>query len=183
MKIKKICCFLSSLALIAGLIACGNDTSETGSMAPAGQPSGEASGTFSDAARSESGSHGTTSKSSGGSTRAMVPFTGLKVEKSTAENGYTVGELFAKAADLNNQKITVQGQVVKISRNIMGRNWIHIQDGSGDPMKNTHDLVVTSSALVEKGAVVALEGVLAADKDFGSGYRYDVIVEDAVVVK
>ena len=183
MKIKEICCFLSSLALIAGLIACGNDTPETRSMAPAGQTSEEAPGAFSDTGRSESVSHGMTSNSSGGSTRAIVPLIGAKVEKSTAENGYTVAELFAKAANLNNQKVTVQGQVVKISRNIMGRNWIHLQDGTGDPMKNTHDLVVTSSALVEKGTVVSLEGVLAADKDFGAGYRYEVIIEQAVIVK
>jgi hypothetical protein len=50
----------------------------------------------------------------------------------------------------------------------MGRNWIRIQDGTGDPMKNTHDLVVTPFALVEKGTVMSLEGVLAEDKDFGS---------------
>jgi hypothetical protein len=183
MKIKKIFCFLSSLALIAGLIACGNDAPETGSMAQAGRSSEEAPGTFSDMARSEGVSHGMGSKSSGGSSSAIVPLAGAKVERSTAENGYTVGELFARAADLNKQKVTVQGQVVKISRNIMGRNWIHIQDGTGDPMKNTHDLVITSSALVEKGSVVSLEGVLAADKDFGAGYRYDVIIENAVVVK
>ena len=183
MKIKKIFCVLNSLVLIAGLIACGNDTSETRSMTPAGQTSGEAPGTFSDAAQSEGGSHGMTSKSTGGSSSAIVPLAGAKVERSTAENGYTVGELFARAADLNKQKVTVQGQVVKISRNIMGRNWIHIQDGTGNPMKNTHDLVITSSALIEKGSVASFEGVLAADKDFGAGYRYDAIIEDAVVVK
>lgn len=77
----------------------------------------------------------------------------------------------------------VKGQVVNISPNIMGKNWIHIQDGTGDAAKNTHDLVVTSAVLVERGAVVSLEGVLAADKDFGFGYRYDVIIENAVVVK
>jgi len=65
----------------------------------------------------------------------------------------------------------------------MGKNWHHIQDGTGDPATNTHDLVVTSSAIVKKGNIISFEGVLAADKNFGSGYRYDVIIEDAVVVK
>jgi len=65
----------------------------------------------------------------------------------------------------------------------MGKNWIHIQDGTGDPTTNTHDLVVTSSAIVEKDTVISLEGVLAAGKDFGAGYRYDVLIEDAVVVE
>jgi len=146
--------------------------------APAG-----AGGSASDAAQSGVGPQHMTSQASGGSSGAIVSFTGVKVEKSTAQNGYTVGELFAKAVDLNNRKVTVKGRVVKVSPNIMGKNWLHIQDGTGDPTNNTHDLVVTSSAIVEKGTIVSLEGVLAADKDFGFGYRYDVLIEDAVVVK
>ena len=142
-----------------------------------------AGGSSADAVQSGGGPHGMTSQSSGGSARAIVSFTDVKVEKSTAQNGYTVGELFDKAVSLNNQKVTVKGMVVKISPNIMGKNWLHIQDGTGDPSKNTHDLVVTSQALAEKGTIISLEGVLAADKDFGFGYRYDVLIEDAEVVK
>ena len=126
--------------------------------------------------------HGLTTQTPG-SSHPTVPFTKLKVEKSTAQNGYTVAELFAKGASLNKQKVTVKGQVVKINPDIMGRNWLHIQDGTGDPAKNTHDLVVTSADIAEKGAIISVEGILAADKDFGSGYRYDVIVEDAVLMK
>lgn len=154
-----------------------------GSENDAVQTPAVAGGSSSDAVQSEGGPHGMTSQSSGGSARAIVSFTGVQVEKSTAQNGYTVGELFDKAVSLNNRKVTVKGMVVKISPNIMGKNWIHIQDGTGDPSKNTHDLVVTSSALVEKGTIISLEGVLAADKDFGFGYRYDVLIEDAVVVE
>ena len=137
----------------------------------------------SDVIRSGMPAHGLTSQSSGGSNRATVPFTDLKVEKSTAQNGYTVEELFEKAASLNGQKVTVKGQVVKVNPEIMGKNWLHIQDGTGDPAKSTHDLVVTSADIAEKGAIISIEGILAADKDFGSGYRYDVIVEDAVLMK
>jgi hypothetical protein len=139
--------------------------------------------TGSDVTRSGMPPHGLTSPSGGGSDRAMVPFTDLKVEKSTAQNGYAVGELFEKAASLNGQKVTVKGQVVKVNPDIMGRNWLHIQDGTGDPAKSTHDLAVTSADIAEKGAIISIEGILAADKDFGSGYRYDVIVEDAIIVK
>jgi hypothetical protein len=144
---------------------------------------GGANGSSSGAVHSAVSSHGMTSQSSGGSTRAIVSSTGVKVEKSTAQNGYSVGELFAKAVNLNDQKVTVKGRVVKISPNIMGKNWLHIQDGTGEPTKNTHDLVVTSSAIAEKGTIISLEGVLAASKDFGFGYKYDVLIEDAVVVK
>jgi hypothetical protein len=145
---------------------------------PAGAGSSSA-----DVAQSAGSLNGMTSQSSGGSSRAIASFAGVKVEKSTAENGYTVAELFDKAAELNNRKVTVKGMVVKISPNIMGKNWIHIQDGTGDPSKNTHDLVVTSQTMAEKGSIVSLEGVLAADKDFGFGYKYDVLIEDAVVVE
>jgi hypothetical protein len=144
---------------------------------------GGANSSSSDAVQSEVGAHGMTTQASGGSTRAIVSFRGVKVAKSTAQNGYTVGELFANAVNLKDQKVTVKGQVVKISPNIMGKNWLHIQDGTGDPTTNTHDLVVTSSAIAEKGTIISLEGVLAADKDFGFGYKYDVLIEDAVVVK
>ena len=136
----------------------------------------------SDVTRSGMAAHGQTPQTRS-SSHATVPFTKLKVEKSTAQNGYTVGELFAKGASLNKQKVTVKGQVVKVNPDIMGKNWLHIQDGTGDLAKNTHDLVVTSADIAEKGAIISLEGILAADKDFGSGYRYDVIVEDAVLMK
>ena len=63
----------------------------------------------------------------------------------------------------------------------MGKNWVHIQDGTGDPKGNTHDLVVTTQDDAAKGDIVTVSGVVAADKDFGAGYRYDVIVEDAKI--
>jgi hypothetical protein len=105
----------------------------------------------------------------------QIALKGVKVEKSDAQNGHTVGELFAKAASLNGQKVTVKGQVVKVSPNIMGKNWHHIQDGTGDPATNTHDLVVTSSAIVQKGSIISFEGVLAAGGGQKSFLRRDPI--------
>ncbi|GAB4346058.1 MAG: hypothetical protein Kow0089_23260 [Desulfobulbaceae bacterium] len=119
--------------------------------------------------------------SSGGSQAAITPAEDVKVDKAEGENAYTVGELHEKKAELDKQKVRVRGKVVKFSPMIMGKNWIHLQDGSGDQAAKTHDLVVTTQAQAEKGAVVEVEGTLAADRDFGSGYRYDVIVEDAEV--
>ncbi|MDH5523978.1 MAG: DNA-binding protein [Desulfobulbaceae bacterium] len=118
-----------------------------------------------------------------GSGKAVVPFVDLKVAKAGGDNGYTVSELFAKAAELNGKKVRLAGQVVKFSPGIMGKNWLHLQDGSGDPNASTHDLVVTTSQEAASGDVVTVEGVLAADKDFGYGYKYNVIVEDVVVTK
>lgn len=119
-----------------------------------------------------------------GSTKAVVPAADIKCDKAAGKNGYRVGDLFAQAAKLNGKEVEVRGKVMKVSTAIMGRNWIHLQDGSGDPKQNTHDLVVTSkSAKPEKGEVVTVKGVLHANKDFGAGYKYVAIVEDAEIVQ
>lgn len=122
-------------------------------------------------------------ESSGGSSGAVVPFSEIVVEKSEAANGYKIEEIFAKAIDLNGKKIQVRGKVVKFSPMIMGTNWLHIQDGSGNPMHNSHDLVITSDETVDVGQVVVLEGILSSEKDFGAGYKYAAIIEKATVVK
>lgn len=119
---------------------------------------------------------------SGGSIGAIAPFTEVKVEKAAGENGYTVEEIFNKKEELNGKTVRIQGKVVKYSPMIMGRNWIHMQDGSGDPMANTHDLVITTSEEVKNGDVITVEGVLSANKDFGAGYSYEAIVEEAKTV-
>ena len=118
---------------------------------------------------------------SGGSSGAVVPQGDFTVEKAEGESSYTVEEIFEQAKDLNGKTVRVKGKVVKFSPNIMGRNWIHLQDGTGNPLKNSHDLVVTSEAAVETGQVVVAEGTLAAEKDFGAGYKYDAIIEQANV--
>ena len=96
-----------------------------------------------------------------------------------AEGGQTVADLFAKKADLDGKPVKVRGKVVKFSPEIMGKNWIHLQDGTG--AAGTNDLTVTTSAMVKKGDTVIISGVLVIDKDFGYGYAYDVIIEDAEV--
>jgi len=118
---------------------------------------------------------------SSGSAGAVVAFADLKIEKAAGDNAQTVADAFANATTLNEKPVAIKGQVVKISRNIMGKNWLHLQDGTGDPNSATHDLVVTTAGEAEKGAIVTIEGTLYADKDFGSGYKYSVIVEDAVI--
>lgn len=119
---------------------------------------------------------------SAGSQGAVVPFTETEVEKAEGENSFTVAEIFDQAKELNGKKVRVRGQVVKFNANIMGRNWLHLQDGSGDPMQNTHDLVVTTTDQLNGPKVITIEGVVAADKDFGAGYKYVVLIEDSTIV-
>lgn len=118
-----------------------------------------------------------------GSAGAIAPMVAaIKVEKAAGPNGYTVEEIFTQGEALAGKTVRIKGQVVKVNMQIMARNWVHIQDGSGNPMKNTHDLVVTTQDDVEEGKPVTFEGVVAFEKDFGYGYKYDVLVEDAKIV-
>lgn len=95
--------------------------------------------------------------------------------------GYTVAEIFGNVAELDGKKVKIRGRVVKFTPNIMGTNWIHIQDGTGST--KSHDLTVTTSAAVKVDDLIVVEGTLANDKDFGAGYRYPAIIENAKVTK
>ena len=96
-----------------------------------------------------------------------------------AEGGKTIAELFAAKADLSGKEVTLRGKVVKFIPNIMGKNWLHLQDGSGDAFAGTDDLTVTTKVIAKVGDTVLVSGPVTLDKDFGAGYKYDVIIEDA----
>ena len=97
-----------------------------------------------------------------------------------AEGGKTVGEIYAEKDTLADQPVAVRGKVVKVNADIMGKNWIHVQDGSGT--EGANDLTVTTAGtLPNVGDTVLVSGKLSLNKDFGMGYQYPVIVEDAEV--
>lgn len=93
----------------------------------------------------------------------------------------SVAEIYAGAAKLEGQRVRIRARVVKSMPNIMGRTWLHVQDGTGDSAKGDHDLVVTTTAEPTIGQTVVLDGLLVRNKDLGSGYHYDVLLEDARV--
>ncbi len=95
------------------------------------------------------------------------------------EGGVTIEALYAKKDELAGQSVAVRGKVVKFNPGIMARNWIHLQDGTG--AAGTNDVTVTTQGMVSVGDVVVVRGTLTIDKDFGAGYRYDLIIEDATV--
>lgn len=106
--------------------------------------------------------------------------TDVHVEK--AAGGMTVAEIWAQKSKLNNTEVVVRGKVVKFRPEIMGVNWLHIQDGTGSPASGNNDLTVTTSEVVAQGDTVTVKGTVAAEKDFGAGYKYPVIVEKAKVL-
>lgn len=106
---------------------------------------------------------------------AAIDLSGIK----RAANGQTVAEIFSDKAKLVGKAVSVRGRVVKFNANILGKNWLHIRDGSGT--EGTNDVTITTSATAKVGDLVVISGKLSADRDFGSGYRYGLIVEDAAV--
>ncbi len=117
-----------------------------------------------------------------GNTAAISPGgKNIKVVKAAGPDAYTVAEIYEKRAALHEKTAVIRGKVVKVSAGIMGKNWIHLQDGTGDAGKGTNNLVTTSQELPAVGDVVTMKGTIYLDKDFGSGYKYAVIMEKAVM--
>ena len=98
-----------------------------------------------------------------------------------AKAGKLVSEIISGAAKLAGKEVTVRGKVVKYNADIMGKNWLHVQDGSGSAAKKDNDLLVTTVADVKVGDMVLVTGKVAVNQDFGAGYKYAVMVADAQV--
>jgi hypothetical protein len=105
------------------------------------------------------------------------------VAKAEGADARTVAETFADRASLAGKSIVVSGRVVKFTAGVLDRNWLHIQDGSGNATNGDHDLTVTTGETVQVGEVVTVRGVVAVDRDFGAGYAYPVLVEQASVAR
>lgn len=106
----------------------------------------------------------------------------VKVARASGADARTVAEIFAQRTTLKEKPVTVRGKVVKFNEGIMSRNWVHLRDGSGTANKD-NDITVTTSDKAAVGDVVVVKGIVRVDKDFGAGYAYPVIVEDAKLSK
>ena len=93
----------------------------------------------------------------------------------------TIGDLYKEKAALNGKLVKLQGKVVKVNNQIMQRNFLHLQDGSGSPDDGSNDITVTSQDTANVGDQVVVTGTLVLDHDFGSGYKYPVLVEKASI--
>lgn len=111
-----------------------------------------------------------------GSAKAKASKMSEVVEKTKDE--LTVANLFSNKESYANKSVVIKGKVVKYNSGIMNKNWLHIQDGTDS--NGNYDLTVTTLAEFKVGDIVTLEGKIALDKDFGYGYVYDVLLEDAV---
>ncbi|WP_157493563.1 hypothetical protein [Draconibacterium sediminis] len=113
--------------------------------------------------------------------QGKVAVSDAEVEIEKEEGDLSIADVFANKADYSNKEFEIKGAVVKVNEQVMGKNWVHIQDGTGTG--SNFDLTITTQADVKVGDVVTFKGKLTLEKDFGAGYFYDVIMEDGTLVQ
>ena len=111
---------------------------------------------------------------------AAATMTDVSVE--AVEGGQDIASVYANKDSLAGQQVSLRGKVVKYNSGILGWNFLHIQDGSGDVADGSNDLTVTSHAETAVGDTVVVSGTVILDKDFGAGYSFPVLLEDASIV-
>ena len=104
----------------------------------------------------------------------------IKQKVEPLAGGKTVKDIFASSNELSGKTVRIRGEVVKVNSGIMGRNWIHIQDGTSN--NGQYDLLVTSNQNAKTGDIAIFEGQVSINKDFGAGYKYPVMIENAKIV-
>ncbi len=105
----------------------------------------------------------------------------IKVSKAEGKDAYTIEEIYSKKETLENNPVRVRAKVVKFLPKIMGKNWIHIQDGTGKAEDANYDITVAGLETVNVGDEVVVYGTLAINKDLGSAHTFAVIIEDASI--
>jgi hypothetical protein len=117
----------------------------------------------------------------GGAPVAAAPV--KKLAKATGPDARTVAEVVTGRAALKGKPVVVHAQVVKVTAGVMGKNWVHLQDGSGKAADGSHNVIATTQDTVAVGDVVNAKGTVRTDVNIGAGYSYAVLIEDAALRK
>jgi hypothetical protein len=125
--------------------------------------------------------HGSTGGAPTGAPPAAAPV--IKVAKASGSDARTVAEVVGGKSALKDKAVSLRAQVVKANLGIMGKNWFHVQDGSGSAGAGTHDILVTSKDVAAVGDVVSIKGTVRTDVKVGPGYEYAVLIENATLQK
>ena len=99
-------------------------------------------------------------------------------KKIEVKGSMKISELVANPTKYEGKTIQISGVCVKSNPNIMNKNWMHLKDGS----KDDFDLVITSDTFVPEGKIVTIKATVTLNKDFGAGYKYDLILENGIVI-
>ena len=112
---------------------------------------------------------------------ATISIEKLDISVEVTEDGISIADLVSDKKSYDGKTVRIRGQVTKYNADIMEKNWIHLQDGTDYDGK--FDLTITSDIAVETGDVLTFEGKIALDKDFGFGYFYEIIMEEAKIIE
>jgi hypothetical protein len=112
---------------------------------------------------------------------AAKPLQAGDIAKASGADARTVAEILTSTPDFKDTTVTVRAQVVKYSSDIMGKNWLHLRDGTGNQADGSNDLVVTTQESTQIGEVLLVKGMVRRDQDFGSGYSFRVMIEGATL--
>lgn len=104
----------------------------------------------------------------------------IKVKKAEGTNSVTVSELFAKKENLKAKTIVVRGKIVKYNADILGKNWLHIADGTGSMKDKNNDITVITDGKAKLGDIVLVTGKVVVDKKLDP-YFFPVAIEDAQI--
>jgi hypothetical protein len=155
--------------IVFGTLADANTPAATGAPALGGAPAAKP--------------HGMGSFNPGGSAPGAAAVKPVKVSKAVGPDARTVAEVVGGKATLKDKPVTLRGQVVKVNTGIMGKNWLHLQDGSGAAGAGTNDVLVTTKDVAAVGDVVEIKGTIRTDVQLGAGYDYPVLIDNATLRK
>jgi hypothetical protein len=105
----------------------------------------------------------------------------IKISIEPGEGCITIAKLMEAKSEYSGKTVRVKGKITKFNAEILGKNWIHIQDGT--EFSGAYDLTITTDSQVAVGDTVTFEGKIALKKDFGYGYFYDVIMEEGKLIR
>lgn len=105
----------------------------------------------------------------------------MDIKVASVQGAVTVADIYSNPSSFVGKTVKVRGKVTKVNNGIMGKNWIHIQDGTESNGK--FDLTITTQESVKVGDEITIGGIIAVNKDFGYGYAYEVLLEDGVLIK
>lgn len=152
---------------LAGLTACASKPAE-----PAAPASAAAAGLV--ASHGAAGQAGPVAQAAAPAAQAAAPL-------APSSGTFTVAKVVADRTALAGKTVTISGKVVKYNGGILGLNWLHVQDGSGAEKDGTNDIAVTSVDVAKVGDMVTITGTVVIDKDFGAGYNYAVLLQNASI--
>ena len=104
-----------------------------------------------------------------------------KVKSISEKEIVTLSDLYKYKESFEGKTIRIKGEVTKFSSNILGKNWIHLEDRSIKQGKN--DIVATIDEEIKVGDKISIEGKITTNRDFGSGYKFEVMMENAKIIK